>query len=130
MSERTHTRKYAEAQVVVALQDFTLWMLKHTNRFPKNWRVTLGDKIDNLLLDMLASVQRASVRHDKRTLLQQVNEDLHVFRALLRIAVELGCLGSRQYEYASARVEEIGRQIGGWLKQQEARHANLEKPVS
>jgi hypothetical protein len=130
MSNRTRTKQFAEAHVVVVLQDFTLWMLKHTNRFPKNWRITLGDRLDNLLLDMVANVQRASVRGDKRALLHQVNEDLHVLRALLRTTVELGCLGPRQYEYASGQVEEIGRQIGGWLKQQRARHANMEKPVS
>lgn len=95
--------------------------MRHTNRFPKNYRVTLGDRIDGQVMDMLALVQRASVRSSKLDLLQQLNEELNVLRALTRLAVDLQCLQGRQYEYAAKQIDEIGRQVGGWLKQQKRR---------
>ena len=54
----------AEPRVIVCLHDLTLWYLVRTNRFPKNRRVTLGDKIDNLLLDMLTIAHLASMIFD------------------------------------------------------------------
>lgn len=105
------------------MYDLTRWYLNHTNRFPKNYRVTLGDRIDRQLLDMLALVQRASVRHEKAAMLELLNEELNVLRALTRLCVDLECLKGRQYEFASEQIEEIGRQVGGWLKHVRGRKA-------
>jgi len=102
---------------VICLYDLTLWFLKHTNRFPKNWRLTLGDRIDRLLLDMLALAHQARMPSDKRGQLQKLSEGLELLRALTRLSVDLKCLQGRQYECAAKQIDEIGRQIGGWIKQ-------------
>jgi len=56
---------------------------------------------------------------------------LHILRSLVRLAVKMGCLQGRQYEYAAKQIEEIGRQIGGWINQQtrRGRNENVETPV-
>jgi len=107
-----------EPRVSVCLFDLTQWFMQRTNRFPKNWRVTLGDRIDNLLIDMASKVQRATTRKDKLSLLESVNEDLDGLRLLSRLCAGLGCLEGRQREYVAKQIDEIGRQIGGWIKQQ------------
>jgi hypothetical protein len=107
-----------EPRVSVCLFDLTQWFLERTNRFPKNWRVTLGDRIDALLIEMMSKIQRATIRKDKLGLLESVNEDLDVLRVLSRLCVNLGCLEGRQREYVAKQIDEIGRQIGGWIKQQ------------
>ena len=107
-----------QPRVAVCLYDLSLWILKRTNRFPRNYRITLGDRLDTQILCMLALVQRASLRREKIALLEQINEELNVFRSLLRLSVDLECLQSSQYEHVSKQIEEIGRQIGGWVKQQ------------
>ena len=113
--------KQAEPHVAVCIYDLAKWLLERTNRFPKNYRVTLGDRIDNQVLAMASLVQRAAVRTTKVELLQTLNEDLNVLRLLVRLALDLKCLGTRQYEYAARQIDEIGRQVGGWLKQQRKR---------
>ena len=107
--------------MALCLYDLALWFMGRTNRFPKNYRVTLGDRIDGQVLDMLALVQKASVRSRKVALLEELNEELNVLRALTRLCVDLKCLQGRQYEYAVKEIDEIGRQVGGWLKQQKKR---------
>ena len=111
----------AKPRVAVCLYDFALWYLQRTNRFPKNYRVTLGDRIDGQLVHLLALVQRASLRKDKTALLTEANEELNVLRLLTRMCVDLKCLQGKQYEYAAKQIDEIGRQIGGWIKQQRRR---------
>ncbi len=112
------TNKF-EPKVVICLYDLTLWYLQRTNRFPKNYRITLGDKIDNLLLEMLKKANLARLRKDRINLLIEINEGLEALRIFTRLGNELGCLKSNQYEYVSHQIDEIGRQIGGWIKHQD-----------
>jgi len=88
----------AEPKVITCLYDFSLWFLQRTNRFPKNWRVTLGDKIDDLLLNMTVKAVIASKRAEKTGLLAELSEQLEAFRILARISKDLGCLDGKQYD--------------------------------
>jgi len=110
-----------EPRVVVCLFDLTLWMMRTTNRFPKNWRVSLGDRIDNLVLKMLLTAQSAGFRKEKLALLLELSEDLESLRTLTRLATELECIHGRQREYVARQIDEIGKQVGGWIKQQTAK---------
>ncbi len=53
------SKKEQEPRVLVCLYDLSVWLLKATNRYPKNWRITLGDRLDRLMLDMLSLGRRA-----------------------------------------------------------------------
>lgn len=108
----------AEPRVVTCLHDLSVWYLQRTNRFPKNWRVTLGDRIDTLLIDALTTAQRARLRTEKIDLLIHLNEQLDVLRTLTRLSVALECLQGRHYEYVARQIDEVGRQIGGWIRHQ------------
>jgi hypothetical protein len=119
----------AEPRVALCIYDLTRWYMERTNRFPKNYRITLGDQVDRHMLGMLSLVQRASVRREKTGLLMELNEDLNVLRALTRLCVDLGCLEVRQYEYVSRMIDEIGRQLGGWLKQQRRKESGCREKV-
>lgn len=107
----------AEPAALVGLYDLVKWYSERTERFPKPLRVTLGDRIDEKLLDMLELGVRARYTRRPAQLLRDLNTELAVLRYLTRLAHDRGCLGVRQYEYASRAIEDIGRQVGGWLKQ-------------
>ena len=113
--------KEYEPRVVVCIYDLTLWFMKKTNRFPKNWRITLGDQIDRILLEMLLLSQKAAMKSDKKSILTELSEHIELLRTLTRLSMDLNCLQGRQYEYVSRQIDEIGRQIGGWIKNQEAK---------
>jgi len=119
----------SEPRVVVCLYDLTRWYLERTNRYPKNWRRTLGDKIDELLLEMLAVAHQARMRRDKRDLLRDLSEKLEILRVLTRLSQDVKCLEVRQYEYVSREIDEIGRQIGGWMKQQRGKGVRRREDV-
>lgn len=108
----------SEPRVAVCLYDLALWFMQRTNRFPKNWRVTIGDRIDDLVLDMLALVHKARLRRDKLEMLKSLSEHLEILRVMTRLTRDLECLKVRQYEHVSRQIDEIGRQLGGWIKQQ------------
>lgn len=119
----------AEPGVLVGLYDLVLWYTQRTERFPKSLRVTLGDRIDCKLLDMLELAVRARYAREPRRILQSLNTELDLLRYLTRLAKDRGALEAKQYEFVSRCVEDIGRQVGGWLKS-EKRVENTQEPVS
>lgn len=114
------TKPGNEPGVITDLHDFLKWYMQTTLRFPKAHRVTLGDRIDNHLLDMIETAVRARYARDKRQLLQTLNIQIELLRHLTRIAVSLSLLQPKQYEFAARCTESIGAQVGGWIKQQSA----------
>jgi hypothetical protein len=92
------------------------------NRFPKNQRFVLAQQIQNALLDAAKLITRANIEHDKRSTLIELDIVLDQARLLIRIAHDLNLLSHRHYGHMAMRLNEIGRLLGGWRKQQEARH--------
>lgn len=43
-----------EVDAVTRLYDFILWMIPKLEKFPRNQKFLLGDRIENLMLDILA----------------------------------------------------------------------------
>ena len=98
--------------------DLTLWYAEHTTKFPKGYRFTLADRIQEVLFDLLAALQEAAYKREPRSALEGAQECVDRLRLWNRLSKNLGCLNQRQYSFASKQIEEIGKQIGGWSRMQ------------
>jgi len=96
--------------------DLVPWIMARTERFPKNLRYSLAQKIDNICLEILELIVQAIYSRTKRDILQRINLKLDVLRALLQMAFKMQRLSESQYEYISRELLEIGKMVGGWLK--------------
>lgn len=93
-----------------------LWIIPQLDKFPRNRRFTLGDRIETGLLDVLELLVQATYARKNQTILSKANNKLAVVRHLWRLAFELKTIAMKQYEYGAKMLVEIGKQIGGWLK--------------
>jgi len=98
-------------------------ILDRTQKFPKSVRFTFSSRIDNLVLDILESVVEAcySPKAEKLASLRAADLALAKLRVMLRLSHERRYLDSRGYEYLMRGIDEAGRMLGGWRKQQAAR---------
>jgi len=106
-------------QVSPVLEDhfrFLLWLIPALNRFPKSQKFLLGDRIQTLAQEILEALVEANYSRDRRTHLARANLSLEKLRYFIRLAVEMKYLDPRRYEFAARSIDEIGRQVGGWLK--------------
>jgi hypothetical protein len=71
-----------------------------------------------MLVLLEALVEAAYTRH-KQSALKRANLHLEVQRHLWRLAYELEVIPLRRYEYGARLMEDLGRQIGGWLRAQD-----------
>jgi hypothetical protein len=107
-----------DTPLFVKTHDFLLWLIRHTQRFPKNLRHSYTQKLENHGFEfqeaiLMANAARGTVRS---RWLEQADGKLVCVRALLRIGFDLHLLAGTQLKYAAELVDELGRLLGAWRK--------------
>ncbi|MCB0042117.1 MAG: diversity-generating retroelement protein Avd [Caldilinea sp.] len=105
-----------EFPIFARYSDLMAWLVQRVESFPRAKRFTLG----NRLLDSGFRCHQHLVRARKlngaarATALLDADVELETLRLQLRLAHELHCLSTRQYEHGAGLVNEIGRLLGSW----------------
>lgn len=101
---------------IAKMYDLLKWLMPVVSRFPKDKRYTLGQRLENKLLDILELLLCANYSKDKLNLLKKANLELECCRYLIRLSCDLRFINLKRYEFISQQVNEIGRMVGGWIK--------------
>lgn len=94
---------------------YLLWHNYHQT-LPKTQRYSLGQKIDNLFIEIIESVATAAwlSRQEKLPFVRRAIQKLDALKILLMVLWETKSLDNKKYTALSAPLEEIGRMLGGW----------------
>ena len=123
--------KNVEPMLLTTIYDFADWYMSRTERFPKPLRVTLGDRIDNKLIGILELAVRARYSKNPIKYLSALNLEIESLRFLSRLARSRNGIQAKQFEHIARCLDDIGRQIGGWIKHRRtATNEDTQKPVS
>lgn len=74
------------ANILTKLQDLLVYLIPQLNRFPRDQKFVLGDRIETKLLDVQEDCLRAYYGRDKRGHLLEAHLQLEVARHLVRLA--------------------------------------------
>ena len=96
--------------------DLILWLYPAVNKFPKSQRFVLGQQIENTVLEILKGIIQANQERNKLPYLKQISVNLDKLRILIRLSKDLRFISIKQYGFATNKVNEIGKMLGGWLK--------------
>ena len=116
MAERTSQNTAEPAIVVQRSYDLALWLVRKVEKFPRSFRFSLGDRVVARSLDLLESLVQSAYAGDKRAALEQAVRNVNSLRLLLRMSADLKLLSLDSHEFASGKLEEVGRMAGGWRK--------------
>ncbi len=108
--------------VITKTEDFIRWFLPKVEKFPRTHRFLFGDRMVEIQLDLLERLIEAYYRSDKLQQLRAANVQIEKLRHLLQIATDMRFLSLKQLEFATQELNGIGSSVGGWIRQQEARH--------
>lgn len=110
---------HPQSPLFVKTYDFILWLLPLTLSFPKAQRFLLAERLSGMALDFYDSILEAVMSSDQQVVaLDRADRLLTRIRLYIRLSCDLHCINLGQYEYASQRIDEIGRLIGGWKRKQ------------
>ena len=109
--------------------DFVLWLLNHTEKFPKSERFRLARRLEDAAFDFYELLVQATrtARH-KQALLLEADLALDRLRLYVRLSHARKLLTVDQYAYAAKALVEIGKLLGGWLKSLGTAHPELQAP--
>ncbi len=109
-----------ELPIIQQTYDLILWYVPHLNKLPRDHRFTLGERVITGLYDLLEQLILARYEKKKIERLEAVNSKLDVLRHQTRLLKDLSLIDPRRYAYAANLINEIGKSLGGWIRQQKA----------
>ncbi len=104
--------------IITKSYDFLKYSIPILNKFPRNYKFTLGDRLQNqmsALLELFIEAYYTSPAQ-KRILLARANITLEKMRYFFRLGYDLGLYDSLRYHDFAEKINEIGKMTGGWLK--------------
>ena len=86
---------------------------------PKSAKYTLGEKIDSIFLEVieLIFISQYLKKEQKLPALQKANTKFDALKFFLQLLWETKCISTKQYGFLSEKLGEVGKMLGGWLKQ-------------
>ena len=94
------------------------WTFDRTASIPKSQRFTFGQRLDAITLDVLQLLIRAIHSREKSSMLDEINPKLEELRVLWRLVQKRGWINLRQLDFIQMKIDDAGRMVGGWIKQQ------------
>jgi hypothetical protein len=104
--------------------DFLLWLLNHTENFPKSERFRMAKRLEDTAFNFFEHLILAVRERDKHTTLQKADQELEKLRLYIRLSQGRGLTSQRQYQYAANSLVEIGKLLGGWQKSNKSTQTN------
>ncbi len=96
--------------------DFILWLLNHTENFPKSERFRLARRLEDTAFEFYELLIKAARSTQKRRILLDADLELEKLRLYMRLTRARKLTSPDQYRYVVEILTEIGRLLGGWLK--------------
>lgn len=99
--------------------DLLEWIVPRGEGFPRKYRHTVTARLLAAALDLPEHLYTAQARRGKlrSSALSDADAALNRLRLYLRLAHRWRWLSDGQYEHVSRMVAEIGRLLGGWVRQ-------------
>jgi len=90
----------------------------YRNNVKKQDRHTLWQRCENITLDVLENLLWASQlsKAEKLPVLEKISIKLNFLRVFLRLCKEVKVIDANKYIKWQETVDEIGRQLGGWIR--------------
>jgi len=108
-----------ELPIIQKTYDLIKWYVPILNRLPQDHKFMLGNRAIGGLYDLLEGLIRARYSRDKVSQLQALNVGLDILRHQTRLMLDFQLMETKRYKYASQQINDIGIDLGGWIKQQQ-----------
>ncbi len=105
-----------QSPIFAKTSNLILWILQHTEDFPKSERFRLAKRIEDSAFGFYEELITTVKSGDKKRHLLLADLELDKLRLYLRLAHQRKLTSHEQYLFAAEALTEIGKLLGGWLK--------------
>lgn len=111
----------SDLSIIQKTYDLVKWYVPILNRLPKNHKFMLGDRMITGLYDLLEGLIVAQYAKEKLERLETLNSKIDILRYQTRLLLDFELIEERRYEHAGKLINDIGAELGGWIKQQKGK---------
>lgn len=91
-------------------------LMNVTKNFPKDFKYSLGEKIQNQTIEILINIYRANSTSDKKQYIQQILEGVQFLEVYLRLSHDLKIITIEKYAIFIEETNCISKQAQGWIQ--------------
>ncbi len=98
-------------------------LLSWVRQCPKPHRYIIGTYCSSLALDLFKQLMRANQEQGYRRLaaLREASNQLDQLKVFLRLAKDSQALTLKHYGHLQGLLQDVGKQLGGWMKSLETK---------
>ena len=89
--------KYDTLPIYKATYDVLLRTMHAISHFPREYKYSLGEKIQNEMIELVISIYKANSNHNKREFLSRMQEQIQLIYLLLRISHDMKLMPTEKY---------------------------------
>lgn len=117
--ERRNLFKHMTSETFQKTYDFYKHLYVNLRAISKRDRFTWGNQTDQLALHALSLSAKASYlpKPEKNEVLRNMSTDVDLLKIFLRLGFDLRILDEKKYIARQGELQEIGKMLGGWMKQ-------------
>ena len=118
-------RKQSELTVITKAKDLCSYVMTVTQKSPKHFRYTFVSRMQNLSLSIIENLFRANdvfvtkqdlqAQKERLAYQRRVLTDLRLLGYIAMLAMEQGCILTKQYEQIAKQVGDCQNLLGGWM---------------
>ena len=127
----THTHTHTEVPILSKLSETYILWNQYSVHMPKVSRYSLGSKIDELLVDLIQIILFASYakKNEKLAAITKASVKLDAVKFFLQLAWKSKAMKTAHYTLLSQPLNEIGKMLGGWIKNAQKENSQLQAPL-
>jgi len=107
--------KYDTLPIYKATYDVLLRTMHAISHFPREYKYSLGEKIQNEMIELVISIYKANSNNNKREFLSKMQEQIQLIYLLLRISHDMKLMPTEKYAGIVEMIDEVASQAKGWL---------------
>jgi hypothetical protein len=119
MDNNTHG-DFSKLEIPVVIKLFIIYEVTHKLifKFPKHERYSLGEKIENSLLEAMEIfiLANQSSKYEREKTLIKANSKIELLKILFRISLNCQMVDGKEYLMLENKLQEAGRMTQGWIK--------------
>jgi len=109
--------RYEHIKIYKSSFDLLVQVQKLTTQFPRDFRYTIGEKINNGIVEFLVNIYQANSGklQQRLEILNEMSQKLQTIIILTRLAFELKYVAKTNFLEVLKMAQEIERQLAGWI---------------
>ena len=111
--------QYSTLPIYKATYDFLIRIMHAVSHFPREYKYTIGQKIQNEAMDLIILIYKINSSSNKVPLLKEMQERIQLVYLLLRIAHDMKMLSTEKFAGIVEMVDGVATQTKGWLRSNE-----------